>query len=537
MRGLTRGPSQLRRCRILAYPALVVPLGLLGVAALAGSAAAALPSGCAQSGSTVTCTFSATGSEQSFAVPAGVSSVTVTAVGGDGGSGGSGDQGASGVAGGFGASVTGSLPVTGGDTLYVEVGGNGQDDGSGQTTTGGFNGGGGGSTSIPDCVGGAGGGASDVRTLPMSNSGSLGSRLLVAAGGGGGGGGDGVSPPCGIGHSPGGAGGSAGQPGTSAAGGGGGAGTATAGGPGGAGEGGDGAGGPGVLGAGGDGQGGSLGGGGGGGGYYGGGGGGNGEGGLAGGGGGGGGSDYTGSATSVSVNNGSQASAGQVTISYQAPPVVVGTGTTIASSANPSIPGQAVSYTATVSPTDDGGTVAFDNGGTPIAGCTAQPLNSSGQATCKVTYPAAGSHAVTAVYSGDSGYLGSTSAALTQQVVADKADLTVKLSVPAQAADGASVTETVTVTNKGPASASKVITALAEPGGLTVTSAGGASVKGPVLTWTTASLAAGASQTFTVTAKVGAHADSTVLVAVGTLSATPDPDLLNNAAIDRVRLG
>ena len=44
-------------------------------------------------------------------------------------------------------------------------------------------------------------------------------------------------------------------------------------------------------------------------------------------------------------------------------------------------------------------------------------------------------------------------------------------------------------------------------------SAGGASVKGPVLTWTTASLAAGASQTFTVTAKVGAHADSTVLVA------------------------
>jgi hypothetical protein len=40
-----------------------------------------------------------------------------------------------------------------------------------------------------------------------------------------------------------------------------------------------------------------------------------------------------------------------------------------------------------------------------------------------------------------------------------------------------------------------------------------------------------------VTAQVGAHADSTVLAAVGTPSATPDPDLLNNAAIDRVRLG
>ncbi len=218
-------------------------------------------------------------------------------------------------------------------------------------------------------------------------------------------------------------------------------------------------------------------------------------------------------------------------------PIAANTTTTVASSTNPSIPGQAVTYTATVSPTDEGSSVAFADGGTPIPGCTGQSLNSSGQATCQVTYTAPGSHTITAAYSGDSAYVGSTSAALTQHVVPDKADLKVGVSAPAQAADGTSVSETVTVTNQGPATASKISTALIEPGALTVTNADGANVNGPVLTWSTASLAPGASQTFTVTAQVGAHAHRTVLVAAGALSATPDPDYLNNAAVAKVRLG
>jgi hypothetical protein len=98
-------------------------------------------------------------------------------------------------------------------------------------------------------------------------------------------------------------------------------------------------------------------------------------------------------------------------------PVAANTTTTVASSANPSIPGQAVTYTATVSPTDEGGSVAFADGGTPINGCTGQSLSSSGQATCQVTYTATGSHTITAAYSGDSAYVGSTSTALTQQVL------------------------------------------------------------------------------------------------------------------------
>jgi hypothetical protein len=213
------------------------------------------------------------------------------------------------------------------------------------------------------------------------------------------------------------------------------------------------------------------------------------------------------------------------------------TATTVASSANPSIPGQAVTYTATVSPAPDGGPVAFTDGGTAIAGCAAQPVNSSGQATCQVTYTATGSHAITAAYSGDAVYAGSTSAPLTQNVVPDKADLKVGVSVPSQAADGSSVTETVTVTNQGPATASKVVTVLTDPPGLTVTNAGGARVTGPVLTWTTASLAPGASETFTATVQVGTHAKGLVAVAAGALSATPDPDLLNNAAVSLTHLG
>jgi hypothetical protein len=40
-----------------------------------------------------------------------------------------------------------------------------------------------------------------------------------------------------------------------------------------------------------------------------------------------------------------------------------------------------------------------------------------------------------------------------------------------------------------------------------------------------------------VTAQVGANAHGTVLIAAGALSATPDPDLLNNAAVGKIRLG
>jgi hypothetical protein len=118
--------------------------------------------------------FAYTGAEQSYTVPAGVSSLSITAVGAAGGGPLSG-----GLAAGRGAVVSGVVNVAPGQVLYVEVGG------SGGSPAGGFNGGGDSGTRDGLSVYGGGGG-SDVRTLPMSAGAiSSNSRLIVAAGGGG----------------------------------------------------------------------------------------------------------------------------------------------------------------------------------------------------------------------------------------------------------------------------------------------------------------------------------------------------------------
>ena len=120
-----------------------------------------------------TVTFFPTGGQQTFTVPAGVSTLNVVAVGGSGGGDGLG------IPGGFGARASADLSVSAGQVLYVEVGGNG---GSGPGFgAAGFNGGGAGGSGS-----GGGGGASDVRTSPLVAPGSVASRLIVAGGGGGG---------------------------------------------------------------------------------------------------------------------------------------------------------------------------------------------------------------------------------------------------------------------------------------------------------------------------------------------------------------
>ena len=113
-------------------------------------------------------TFGYTGAVQTYTVPAGDNALQVTAIGGSGGAyygGGSGGQG---------GEVSSTVPVSGGETLYVYVGGNGAEE---WADNGGFNGGGGTDSSFA----GTGGGASDVRTSESD----LSSRILVAGGGGG----------------------------------------------------------------------------------------------------------------------------------------------------------------------------------------------------------------------------------------------------------------------------------------------------------------------------------------------------------------
>jgi hypothetical protein len=132
---------------------------------------------------TVTSTFTYTGGEQTFVVPEGVHSIHVTARGGAGGANANPKAG--------GDRIFADLPVTPGETLYIEVGGNGSD----RCCTPSFNGGAaGGAATIGSDNGGGGGGATDIRRLPRDAPGSLSSRILVAYGAGGtGGGGSGVA--------------------------------------------------------------------------------------------------------------------------------------------------------------------------------------------------------------------------------------------------------------------------------------------------------------------------------------------------------
>jgi len=146
----------------------------------------------------ITQTFSSAsnaGTTGTFVVPEGITSIRVEAVGGKGGD----DLNTESPflevfpnrAGGFGAVASGNLPVVPGETLYVYVGGNGENaSASGAPAMGGANSGGGTGSSVQAGGGaGGGGGASDVRTIAAPSSGSqtasLESRLLVAAAGGG----------------------------------------------------------------------------------------------------------------------------------------------------------------------------------------------------------------------------------------------------------------------------------------------------------------------------------------------------------------
>jgi hypothetical protein len=94
------------------------------------------------------------------------------------------------------------------------------------------------------------------------------------------------------------------------------------------------------------------------------------------------------------------------------------TTTAVASSASTSTVGQPVTFTATVGANSPGagtptGTVTFADGSTTLGTGT---LNSSGTAAITTSALVVGSHTITAAYSGDGNFTGSTSTALTQQV-------------------------------------------------------------------------------------------------------------------------
>ena len=94
------------------------------------------------------------------------------------------------------------------------------------------------------------------------------------------------------------------------------------------------------------------------------------------------------------------------------------TATTLASSANPSAFGQSVTFTAIVTVVAPGagtptGTVTFTEGATTLGTGT---VNGAGVATFTTAALAAGSHYITATFSGDGSFNGSTSPVLKQDI-------------------------------------------------------------------------------------------------------------------------
>jgi large repetitive protein len=126
----------------------------------------------------------------------------------------------------------------------------------------------------------------------------------------------------------------------------------------------------------------------------------------------------------------------------------------------------------------------------------------------------------------------------------NKADLAVAVTGPATATPGAPVTDTITVTDKGPAAASKVTVDLGTTGLTGVKPSAGGSTKSVTVlgvtlsatTWSLASLAPGQQVTFTVTGTVPVKGIKTASAAGLALSSTPDPNLLNNAGATSTKI-
>ena len=156
---------------------------------------------------------------------------------------------------------------------------------------------------------------------------------------------------------------------------------------------------------------------------------------------------YAGAGTyTVTITDTDQSGATTTATTHES--ALIPTQTTLSSGPNPAVYGQSVTFTATVSPAPGGGTVAFQDNGTPIGGCGAQSL-ASGTATCTTAALGTGPHTLTAVYTGDPTHFGSTSSPVSQTVNKASTGTTLSPSVN-PTVYGQSVTLTATIAVNGP---------------------------------------------------------------------------------------
>jgi len=135
--------------------------------------------------------------------------------------------------------------------------------------------------------------------------------------------------------------------------------------------------------------------------------------------------------------------------------------TTLSSSATAALPGQAVTFTTTITGSGGGtptGTVTFHDGGTVLGTATLSAISSGAQATFTISTLTNGTHIITAVYSGDSTYAGSTSSALLESIQPASSSTTTLSSSTTSSAPGQAVTLTATVRTSGGAAPTGTVT-------------------------------------------------------------------------------
>jgi hypothetical protein len=168
----------------------------------------------------------------------------------------------------------------------------------------------------------------------------------------------------------------------------------------------------------------------------------------------------------------------------------VTTTTTLTSTANPSVPNQLVTFTATITPSSAGsftagGTVTFYDGNTPLG--TPVPVT-AGKAALTTSSLPLGNHPITAVYTGDANFSGSSSVVLTQ-VVNQPSTIVALSNFPATSMLNQAVTFTATVSPVPPGTGTPTGTVTFRDG-TTVLGAATLSSSG-VATFTTSTLPGG----------------------------------------------
>jgi len=150
--------------------------------------------------------------------------------------------------------------------------------------------------------------------------------------------------------------------------------------------------------------------------------------------------------------------------------------TTLTAGTNPTVWGQSVTFTATITPGAPAPTrtVTFKDGGINIATCVGRPV-AARIATCTTSTLAVTSHTITAVYSGDGTYAGSTSAAVVQ-VVNKGTTASVVTSSANPSVPGQTATYTTTVTATPPSSGARTGTVNFQDAGVTIVGCGARAV-------------------------------------------------------------